>query len=166
MQLIGKISGIHGLKGEITFYHQLKKNTRFATWDCILIEINPKSYIPFFIASIKSISSDECICKFEEINTRDEAKKIVNKTIYSSINYHVEIKDDTGLQQYLGYQIYDGENFIGEIIDAVETKMNNMFVINYNDREVLLPSQKELILSIDKTNKKMVMNIPEGLLDL
>ena len=82
MQFIGKVTGIHGLKGEVTFSHQLKRNTRFSQWDCLMVELNPGSFIPFFIESIKSIANDECICKLEEINNRDEAKLILNKFVY------------------------------------------------------------------------------------
>jgi len=166
MELIGKIIGIHGLKGEITFSHHLKKNTRFNTWDCLMIEINPNSYIPFFIEDIKSSSATECICKFEEINSREDAKSILNKLIYSSINYTIESIKTINLQQYLGYHIYDGDQLIGEIIEAIENKMNNMFLVNYQGKEVLLPSQHDLIKAIDTKNRTIQMIIPEGLLDL
>jgi 16S rRNA processing protein RimM len=166
MNLIGKIIGIHGLKGEVTFHHHLKKNTRFNTWDCLMIELNTNSYIPFFIESIKSISTEECICKLEEINNRDEAKLILNKSVYASINYEIESIKTTNLQQFVGYSIYANETLIGEIIEAIENKMNNMFLIHYQGKEVLLPSQPELIKMIDHKKKMIVMDIPDGLLEL
>ncbi len=166
MQFIGKITGIHGLKGEITFSHQLKKNTKFTQWDCLMIELNPGSFIPFFIESIKSIATDECICKLEEINNRDEAKIILNKFVYASINYTVEANATNNLQQYLGYMVYDGDEKIGEIIEAIENKMNNMFLVNYNGKEVMVPSQHDFIASTDSKKKIIYMNLPEGLLDL
>ncbi len=157
---------MHGLKGEVTFSHQLKRTTRFSQWDCLMVELNPGSYIPFFIESIKSIANDECLCKLEEINNRDEAKTVLNKLIYSSINYTVESINTINLQQYVGYMVHDGDVVVGEIAEAIESKMNNMFLVNYNGKEVLLPSQHDLIESIDRKNKIIHMNIPEGLLDL
>jgi ribosomal 30S subunit maturation factor RimM len=44
--------------------------------------------------------------------------------------------------------------------------MNNMFLVNYQGKEVLLPSQHDLIISTDTQKKIIHMNIPEGLLDL
>ncbi len=157
---------MHGLKGEVTFSHQLKRTTRFSQWDCLMVELNPGSYIPFFIESIKSIANDECLCKLEEINNRDEAKTVLNKLIYSSINYTVESINTINLQQYVGYMVHDGDVVVGEIAEAIESKMNNMFLVHYNGKEVLLPSQHDLIESIDRKNKIIHMNIPEGLLDL
>jgi len=166
MQFIGKVTGIHGLKGEVTFSHQLKRNTRFSQWDCLMVELNPGSFIPFFIESIKSIANDECICKLEEINNRDEAKLILNKFVYSSINYTIDAMNTINLQQYIGYTVHQGDQVIGEIIEAIESKMNNMFLVNYQGKDVLLPSQHDLIISTDTQKKIIHMNIPEGLLDL
>jgi 16S rRNA processing protein RimM len=166
MQFIGKITGIHGLKGEVTFSHHLKKNTRFNTWDCLMIELNPGSYIPFFIETIRNIATDECICKLQEINTRDEAKLILNKLIYASKNYQIESIKTNNLQQYIGYKVWNGEDEIGEIIEAIENNINNMFLVHYKGKEVLLPSQHDLIESIDVKSKIIFMKLPEGLLEL
>ena len=166
MDHIGKITGIHGLKGEVTFSHHLKRGTKFTHWDCLLVELNPGSFIPFFIEYINSVSPEECICKLEEINTRDVAKLVLNKLIYSSVNYSVDSIRTESIQQYVGFKVYDGNQDIGEIIDAVESKMNSMFVIDHQGKEVMIPSQQELIERIDRKAKIIHMNIPDGLLDL
>lgn len=166
MQLIGKITGIHGLGGEVVFHHQLKKNTRFSQWDCLMVEINPGSYIPFFIEQIKSTTHDECICKLEEINNRDEAKLLLNKRIYASINYTVESMAKLDLQQYQGYVVFDGEHEIGPITDTISSALNPMFVVSYQGREVLLPSSHELIRKIHQAERRIVMELPDGLLEL
>jgi len=166
MQLIGKITGIHGLKGEVTFSHHLKRNTKFSQWDCLMVELNPESYIPFFIDYIKSTTSDECICKLEEIQNRDEAKLVLNKNIYASINYSIETLTTLTLQQYVGFTIFNGEIEIGVVTDAVESTMNKMFVVNHQGHEVLLPSQQDLIEKIDVKAKTIIMKLPEGLLGI
>jgi len=166
MDHIGKITGIHGLKGEVTFNHQLKHGTKFAQWDCLFVELNPGSFIPFFIESMNSISDEECICKLEEINNRDEAKLVVNRPIYSSINFTVESVAVSTLQQYVGFMIiHEGEE-IGKITDAIESTMNSMFVVDHQGKEVMLPSQKELIKKIEQKERRIHMIIPDGLLDL
>lgn len=166
MQLIGKITGIHGLGGELVFHHQLKRNTRFGQWDCLMIEINPGSYIPFFIQSIRNTTADECLCKLEEVNTRDEAKALLNKRIYSSIHYSVESGVQHDLQQYKGFVVYDGELEIGPVVDTIDSTLNPMFVVRYRERDILLPSSHELIRTIQQADRKIVMELPQGLLEL
>ncbi|MBK7763534.1 MAG: 16S rRNA processing protein RimM [Bacteroidetes bacterium] len=166
MQQIGKITGAHGVHGEISFIHQLQTKTRFNQWDCLMVELNPGSFIPFFIESIKSIADDECICKLEEIHSREEAKVLGGKNIYASPNYNIQLKVENNLSKYKGYIIYSNEQKIGEVIDTVEGNMNDMFLVDYQGKEILLPAQKELMLTINTNNKTIDMHIPEGLLDL
>jgi 16S rRNA processing protein RimM len=82
------------------------------------------------------------------------------------VNYVIDSINTINLQQYVGYTIYDGENLIGEIVEAIESKMNNMFLVNYQGKEVLIPSQHDLIESTDSKGRIIHMKIPEGLLDL
>ena len=166
MDHIGRITGIHGLKGEVTFSHHLKRGTKFTQWDCLMVELNPGSFIPFFIETINSLSPEECICKLEEINNRDEAKLVLNKLIYTSVNYSVESVRTESIHQYIGFKVVDADVDIGEIVNAVEAKMNSMFVIDHHGKEIMVPSQQELIERIDRKGKIIHMNIPDGLLDL
>ncbi|MBP6624732.1 MAG: 16S rRNA processing protein RimM [Chitinophagaceae bacterium] len=166
MQLIGKIIGSHGLKGEITLSHQLKKNTSFKDWDCLMIEIHPKSYIPFFIEEIRQISDDECLCKLEEINDRESTKQITQCNAYTSINYTIQNRNIDNLKDWIGYQITDNNKLLGTIEDVIDSKWNQMFIINSNGKEILIPSTPAFIDSIDKTKQVIYMNLPEGLLDL
>lgn len=166
MQLIGKIIGSHGLKGEITLSHQLKKNTSFKDWDCLMIEIHPKSYIPFFIEEIRQISDDECLCKLEEINDRESTKQIVQCNAYTSINYTIQNRNIDNLKDWIGYQIIDNNKPLGVIEDVIDSKWNQMFILNIHNKEILIPSTPAFIESIDKSKKVINMNLPEGLLDL
>ena len=166
MQWIGKIAGAHGLHGEIRFRHRLVKSTRFKTWDCIRVELHPESYIPFFISSIKPLNEDECICKFEEVHSREEAAALSGKNLYSSINYTVESKPEQDLQQYVGFEIYENGQALGSITATMGDHRHALFVLEREGKEILIPSQPELILETDRVRKILHMQLPEGLLEL
>ena len=76
MTLIGKITSAHGVKGDIVLSHQLPLDFDTNLLDAIMIELNPKSYIPFFIKEMKETHDDEMVLTLEEIDNRDDAKKI------------------------------------------------------------------------------------------
>lgn len=163
---IGKITGPHGVDGTLSFTHALRKNTRFDQWDCLLVELHPGSYIPFFIESIRSISDTECLCKFEELDSREAARALANKNIYPSVNFTVEDVIKPGIRRQIGFMVYDGDRMIGEVIDVIEGGQNEMWVVQYGDKEVLIPSQADWVEFIHPGNKMIKMNLPEGLLDL
>lgn len=165
-QAIGKITSVHGLKGEVTFNHHLEGNTDFTKWDCFLIELNPNSFIPYFIESIKPISDEACICKLEEVTNRDEAKLIVGKNIYSSPNYSIEVMLSDSYERYLNFSLFDNDNHVGKIIDVVSMGASTTFVIEKDDTEILIPVHTDLIVKSDDENKIIIMKLPAGLLDL
>ena len=56
---------------------------------------------------------------------------------------------------------------IGKVVDLI-TENNNLIVIrlNQNNKDVLIPFVKEIVTTIDRKNKYLVINPPKGLLDL
>jgi 16S rRNA processing protein RimM len=41
-----------------------------------------------------------------------------------------------------------------------------MAVVNHHNKEVLIPLNEELIINIDTTKRLIIMNLPEGLVQL
>ena len=65
------------------------------------------------------------------------------------------------------YKIIDQEtNAVYEILRVEEYPQQLMAVVQLGDKEILIPLSDQLITSIDKVDKVLMMNIPEGLLDL
>ena len=68
---------------------------------------------------------------------------------------------------FIGYQVIDEvQGKIGEITDVDESTINVLLQIDREGEEVLLPAVEELILSADHENKRLIVSLPEGLLDL
>ncbi|MBL7773965.1 MAG: 16S rRNA processing protein RimM [Chitinophagaceae bacterium] len=166
MQRIGKIVAAHGIKGDVLISHDVLPPLKLDQWDCMLIELNPGSFIPFFIESISETTETELLCKFEEIEHREATKTILNKTVYTSINYTIKTSHDEGFAQYLGYTIHQNNQNLGPINDILEGGAQLLFQLNHNNHEVLIPAIPEFILSTDPIKKIIYMQLPDGLLDL
>ncbi|MEM6699798.1 MAG: hypothetical protein AAF599_15455 [Bacteroidota bacterium] len=55
---------------------------------------------------------------------------------------------------------------IGVIEEVIEMPQQEMAVINYKDKEVLIPMNEDFILEILEEEKILKVELPEGLLDL
>ena len=165
-EVIGKITGSHGVRGDVVFEHQLSGKINTDSWDALMIELLPKSYIPFFIANLKKQSDTSFLVKFEEINSPEDASEILQKNVLLSPNAQaasVEIK--TPADDYIGYTLFDRETEIGNIDNILNPNTNPLFIINDGkENELLIPANKELILKVDKGAKNIWLEIPEGLL--
>ena len=67
---------------------------------------------------------------------------------------------------FIDYLIYNNNSIIGKIIDVVENKNQDLFEVVFNEKRILIPLVDEFVVNIDNENKKIIMNLPEGLTDL
>ena len=60
----------------------------------------------------------------------------------------------------------DGNVNIGEIVDIEDSTENALFIIKSGDNVVYIPIADEMIEDVISDTKTIVMNLPEGILDL
>jgi 16S rRNA processing protein RimM len=166
LDVIGKITGTHGVKGLVVFEHQLTGKIDTASWDALMIELLPNSRIPFFISNIKKQSPSSFLIKFEEIDSPESAKEILQKNVFLSPNAITENAQVTQTaDSYIGYTLFDKENKIGTIDNILNPKTNPLFIIFENkENELLIPANEELIRSVQHEEKNIIADLPEGLL--
>lgn len=71
--------------------------------------------------------------------------------------------------QIVGYTLVDAATgrVVGEIESVDDSTMNLLFQVRTADGdEVLVPAHEELIRNIDTEERRMELELPEGLLDL
>ncbi len=167
MTLIGKITSVHGVKGDIVLSHQLPLDFDTDLLDAIMIELNPNSFIPFFIKEKKETHDDEMLLTLEEIDNREEAKKILNKNVFAPPTLKIEIKNGNRWTDLIGFSLYDQNNLeIGKIADVYINGDQILLAVNYKEDEILIPISDELILANEPKQKKITLEIADGLLEL
>ena len=67
---------------------------------------------------------------------------------------------------FIDYVIYNNNSIIGKIIDIIENENQDLFEVVFNEKRILIPLVDEFVVNIDNDNKKIIMNLPEGLTDL
>jgi 16S rRNA processing protein RimM len=55
---------------------------------------------------------------------------------------------------------------VGQVIEIVKLPGQDLLSVDKNGSQVLIPMVKQIIISIDVAAKKIVVNPPEGLLDV
>ena len=55
---------------------------------------------------------------------------------------------------------------MGQVIEIVKLPGQDLLSVDKNGSQVLIPMVKQIIISIDVAAKKIVVNPPEGLLDV
>lgn len=169
MFLIGATKKPHGLKGELKLYVEEKYVEDLMNAEILMIDIKGRP-TPFFIEDIRF--GNNIIAKFEDVNTPEAAMSIANKEI--SLRESDLIPDDEReieietmpYEHCIGYTIVNEGETLGIIDNIVEYPQQEMAILNYKNKEVLVPLNQHFIKKVDDKNKVIEMVLPEGLLDL
>ncbi|MBE6301330.1 MAG: 16S rRNA processing protein RimM [Parabacteroides distasonis] len=164
---IGQFAKPHGIKGEIALV--TNSDVFDDSEDPYVICEMDGIFVPFFIEEYRYKSDSVILVKLVNVDDEKTAREFSNREVYYSLD-EVDEEDLVGemtWDSFIGYRVEDetiGE--IGEIVNVDESTMNVLLQIDYKGEELLLPAAEELILSADHENRKLVVSVPEGLLDL
>jgi 16S rRNA processing protein RimM len=156
----------HGLKGEVTI---LLDNSfhDFSRLQSVFLLGKDNKLIPFFIESFSG-QGNKLFVKFEDVNGPENASKISKSIIYLPKSLRPksgkgEFYDD----EVINFEVVDSTHGnLGKVVEVIQTGANRLLCINYNEREILIPIQGELITTINKRSKKITVNLPDGFLDI
>ena len=112
---------------------------------------------------------DKAIVALEEVESVEDAKALKGSELYLPLTLLPELADDQFYYHDLkGFALEDGNGVhIGEIAAVLEAGTQDLLQVNHETgKEVLVPLIDELLVKVDKAAKKLVMNLPEGLLDV
>lgn len=163
---IGWIQKPHGLKGEVTVSFDDDAPDDFSNIDSVFIENNQR-LVPYFIQGI-STQGKKAFVKFEDVDTIDDASKIVKQSLYILKSLRPksgrgEFYDD----EIIDFNVHDEVlGLLGKVKEIMHAGPNKLLVIASTEREVLIPTNGPFIQSINKRKKQIDVNLPEGFLDI
>ena len=164
--LIGKISKLHGYRGEVKIYNQENTPLDFKIIQHLFIEID-NELIPFIIESARLINKNMILTKFEDVNSENAAKLILQKNVYvDKKSLPKKIVDRN--PSLIGFKIID--KHLGELglitqIDK-QTYQELIFVKKNETSEFCFPMHDNFIKKINLKKKTIQVIIPEELINL
>ena len=154
---IGILSKPHGLRGEIKLnLHSPDSN--------LIINIKEVyiDSIVFKVSTVKKIPNGALI-KFLSKDDRTSVEKLVKKRVF--IDKHIIPTLPNGNYYFfelIGSSVVYNDEIIGTLIEIVETKANNIYVVKKKDgEEVLIPKTKSFIKNFNKEKKILEVILPE-----
>jgi 16S rRNA processing protein RimM len=162
----GKLVAVHGLKGELILKHELGKKTSLKDLKTIFIEDRKNSFLPWFIESAKAKSADEVLLKLDSIDTREAAAKLTQKEIWLTEQDFKRLSAKSAPANLLGFTIINKNERLSEILEVVEQPHQLLCRIEINKKEVLIPINESFLKKIDHKKKEVIVELPDGLLDI
>ena len=163
---IGKIGKPHGVKGEVSLRFSDDVFDRVDA-EYLVLEVDG-ILVPFFMEEYRFRTDEVALVKFEGIDTVERAAELTGSEVFFPRSLASTDDEELTWSQVIGYTIVnigsDGlEHEAGQIVEADETTENVLLTL---DKGQLIPAAYDLIEGIDHDTRRLLMRLPEGLLDL
>lgn len=161
---IGKVLKPRGIHGEAFLMLLTDFPERFKGLRLVRAETPDGSVTELDIDYVRKYGNRMGI-KFRGVDSPDAVSKFRNYVIQVPRDSVFPLPDDVFyVFEVIGMTVEttDGE-LVGEVVDVLSIPANDVYVVDRNGEEVLLPAAREL-LTIDRDAKKIVVQDIEGLL--
>ena len=161
-----KITKVIGLKGELAVWLDTDEPEKYHHLESVFL-LQEGELIPFSIVSVKVKGRQQIVVGFRDVDSA-MAPSLVDAELYLPLSMLPPL---TGNRFYYhevaGFEIVDEEaGPVGRCVSVLEYPHQALFQIDHDGREVLVPIVDELIRTVDRVQRRIVVSLPEGLLDI
>ena len=157
---IGTIRRPHGKSGEL----QCQMDNDY--WDeaeaDFLILLLDGIFVPFRVEDWRGKGTESLIFRLKGVNSEEKALRLVNAEAYMlRSDLDEEAEEMMTWQDLKGYEVFNVAHDVQGRVAAVDESTINTLLELEDGR--LLPVHEDLIIEIDEPQKRIILDLPEGL---
>ena len=160
---VGVITTTHGIRGEVKVFPTTDDPRRFEALPSLLLDTG-KELCELEIQRVKYFKQF-VILKFKDVDDINEIEPYKGKSLYVTRDMAVPLgENEYYIADLIGMEVFleDGSLF-GRIKDVMETGANDVYIVQTQGKEVLIPAIKDCIRQVDVKENKMVIHLLKGL---
>lgn len=164
---LGRIAKKFSFKGEVLIYLDTDEPELYEDLESVFVELG-RNLVPFFISASSLHKNDFLRVKFEDVNSEDDAESLLGKDVYLPLRMLPKLEGNKFyFHEVIGFCVEDKRHGIIGIIESVnDTTAQPLFEVRNGDVELLIPMIDKFLVRVDRENKKILMDLPEGLVDM
>ncbi len=161
----GKIVGTHGVRGGL----RVQPWCDSPEFLCQFKKLFLKDGASFNAVKVKSSKphGNVVIMELDGVNSMDDAEALRGKLLYIE---RKSLKLEEGqylISDLIGSNVFDADtnNFLGEISDVSKTGANDVWHINRDGKEYLIPVIDDVVISVDIDENRVVIRPLKGIFE-
>ena len=164
---VGKIIGVHGLKGATKVYSYAEALSVFEPSSSIFLTSAGRRRETYTIKWVKPHSRG-ILLGLKDITNRDQALKLVGSEILIERTRLPELENGSFYWcDIIGLSVFSSEGeYLGRVASIIATGSNDVYVVkdpdNSKDNEILIPAIESVVQEIDLERQTMRVELPEG----
>jgi 16S rRNA processing protein RimM len=127
-----------------------------------------KQLVPYSIIKLKA-HNDRFVVKLENVDTESGARELSGKDIYLPSEMLPKLDGEKFyFHEVPGWTVVDLENGteLGEVVRVIDHGPYPMLEVDSNGEELILPLPENFKIEVDRENKILKVEVPEGLVDV
>lgn len=164
--LLGQITKVNGFEGAVTVKLEKNFSENVPEMESVFLEIEGRP-VPFFISDSEYSGANILKLKFEGYDSIEKVREFIGCKVFLTTGIPAK-NDSDDIQSLIGYQVLiQGDELLGSINKVILNPGQLLLeVLSTENKEILIPFHEHFISSIDKKRKIIVMDIPEGLIEI
>jgi len=161
---IGRVVRAHGLHGEVSVTILTEFPERFETTEWVYLG-NEFEATPYRLERYRWHKKN-LLLTLSGVANRTQAEQLRGQFVQVPLEEAVPLPEGTYyLYQLIGLQVItvDGQS-LGSVHDILETGANDVYVVEGDERQILLPAIDDVIQSVDIEAGQIVVQVIDGLI--
>ena len=162
---LGKIAKKFSFKGEVLAYLDTDEPELYENLESVFVDHN-KHLVPIESSSLHK--NDFLRIRFEDITTEEQADALIGSDLYLPLKMLPKLSGNKFyFHEVIGFEVEDQRlGYVGEIQSINDTTAQPLFEVLKGDAEILIPMIDHFLVKVDRENKKIIMDLPEGLIEM
>ncbi len=162
---IGAITQTHGIRGEVKVFPMTDEVSRFKKLKEVILDDGKKEQI-LHVESVKFFKQF-VILKFKEFSNINEIEMYKGAGLYVNRKDAVKLKkDEYFIADLIGLHVSTEDGMdLGTLTDVLQTGANDVYVVEKEKKEVLIPAIHDCIKEVDVETGNMIVHLLDGLLE-
>ena len=164
---LGKIVTKYSFKGEVVIKLDTDEPELYKNMESVYVEFGT-NLVPFFIDKSSLHKGNQLRVQFEDVYSEEEADSILKSNVYLPLDLLPKLEGDKFyFHEVIGFTVVDA-NFgeVGTVVHINDKAAQPLFEIDRNGTEIFIPMIDDFIKKVDRENKKIQVETPEGLIAL
>lgn len=164
---LGKIVKKYSFKGELIIKLDTDQPEIYENLDAVFVDLGNR-FIPFFVEESLLQKGNQLRVRFEDVNTEEDADTMLKCDVYLPMNLLPKLSGNKFyFHEVLNFTLED-VNFgkVGTITSINDSTAQPLFVVDRDGVDILIPMIDDFIKKIDRENKTVLVDTPEGLIEM
>ena len=160
--LVGKIAGAFGVRGEVKVELLTDFPDRFAQIESVYLG---DARVEHRICGVRN--HKHVLLDLEGVDGREQAQRMRGTLVWVPRSEAVELPDGEYYpDDIIGLEIVTDQGaVIGRIRDILSTGANDVYVVDADGRELLVPAIRDVVTEIDLKQGRITIHVMDGLLE-